>query len=95
MLRVCSIKVCLWAKHEGITMSKQFSLLGWRVELNWQGVTVTPPEPVSRYREVKTEAWMQAVDAFVPGKLLLADVPLRSHNPRGMVRARVTRRRSF
>lgn len=58
-------------------MSKLFSVRGWRVQLGWQGLTITRPEPVDRYREIKLAAWMQATDAFVPGGLWLAEAPLR------------------
>ena len=74
-------------------MSKQFSVNGWRVELDWQGMTLTPPEQVDRYREIKPEAWMQAADIFVPGGLLLADVSVRSSRDRETVRQRNPRRR--
>ena len=62
-------------------MKKQFSVKGWQVELDWQGMTLTPPEQVAksgdRYREVKLESWMQAADAFTPGGLLFAPAPVR------------------
>ena len=74
-------------------MSKQFSVNGWRVELDWQGMTLTPPEQVDRYKEVKLESWMQAADAFVPGGLLLAEVSVRSRRDGETVRRRARRRR--
>ena len=74
-------------------MSKQISINGWRVELDWQGMTLTPPEQVDRYREIKPESWMQAADAFVPGGLLLADVSVRSRRDAETVRRKDRRRR--
>jgi hypothetical protein len=79
-------------------MSKQFSLRGWRVEFDRRGLTITAPDQMSYRREIKTEAWLQAADAFVPGSLLLADVSLRTGrtgNARRLARTRVTGRRSL
>ncbi len=75
-------------------MSKKFSIKGWQIELGWQGMTLTPPEQVDRYREVKLEAWMQAADVFTPGGLLFAPVPVRGQIEQEKVRRKV-RRRAF
>ena len=75
-------------------MSKKFSVKGWQIELSWQGLTLTRPEPVDRYREVKLEAWMQAADVFTPGGWLFAPVPVRRQREQEKVRRR-DRRRSF
>ena len=73
-------------------MKKQFTVKGWRVELDWQGMTLTPPEQVDRYREVKLEAWMQAADVFTPGGMLFAPVPVNRQPDKGTAR-RIGRRR--
>jgi hypothetical protein len=77
-------------------MSKRIMVKGWQLELDWQGMTLTPPEQVDRYREIKPTAppaWMQAADAFVPGGLLLADVPAQRQRERETKRRRAPRRR--
>ena len=77
-------------------MSKKFSVKGWQVELSWQGITLTPPEQVDRYREVKLESqmesWMQAADVFTPGGLLFAPVPVKRQRDGEKVRRRARRR---
>ncbi len=79
-------------------MKKQFTVKGWRVELDWQGMTLTPPEQVAksgnRYREVKLESWMQAADVFTPGGLLFAPVPVSRQRGRETERRRIRRRRA-
>ena len=73
-------------------MKKQFTVKGWQVEFDWQGMTLTPPEQVDRYREVKLEAWMQAADVFTPGGMLFAPVPVRRQKDRERGRRRDHRR---
>ena len=75
-------------------MKKQFTVKGWRVELDWQGMTLTPPEQIDRYREVKLESWMQAADVFTPGGMLFAPVPVSRQQEREIERQRIRRRRA-
>jgi hypothetical protein len=77
-------------------MSKKISVKGWQLELDWQGMTLTPPEQVAksgdRYREVTFEAWAQTADVFTPGGLLFAPAPARRRREKESAKLRDRRR---